>query len=102
MEPVLVLEDYIDLLRRTSGRVIMLSACIYNECLSEYNINISIRYSHHVADACSAQTLMDGVQQRISQNLSFIMDPLGIRVCSVAVGPLDPDQVDTKHPQIQD
>lgn len=35
MEPILVVEDYIDLLSKTSGRVVMLSACSHDECLGE-------------------------------------------------------------------
>ncbi len=36
MEPILMVEDYIDMLKKTSGRVIMLSICLYNQCPCEY------------------------------------------------------------------
>ncbi len=34
--------------------------------------------------------LLDGVHQRVAQNLSYILDPLGVRVCSVSIGQFDP------------
>lgn len=48
-----------------------------------------ISMSNNLAAVCAPHRLLDGVQQRMAQNLSYILDPLGIRVCSVAVGPLE-------------
>ena len=92
MEPVLVVEDYVDLLRKASGRVVMLSTCAQPECTGQCErrfITEIALITHVIPAVCAPPTLLDGVQERLSHNLSFILDPLGIRVCSVSVGPLE-------------
>ncbi|KAJ3551531.1 hypothetical protein NM688_g4648 [Phlebia brevispora] len=78
IEPILVVEDYVDLLKKTSGRVIMLSVCTHDGCLAPQ----------------TPHRLLDGVSQRVAQNLSYVLDPLGVRVCSVTIGSFEPSSDD--------
>lgn len=48
MEPVLVVEDYIDLLSKTAGRVIMLSACVHNERSGARFVRVAGRTAHPI------------------------------------------------------
>ncbi|KAI0341758.1 hypothetical protein BDW22DRAFT_1358624 [Trametopsis cervina] len=70
MDPVLVIEDYIDMLALAAGRVVFLTHGPL-ECY-----------------LCRPVALLDGVIQRIAQNMSQQLESVGIRVCSISVGPV--------------
>ncbi|KII88670.1 hypothetical protein PLICRDRAFT_41875 [Plicaturopsis crispa FD-325 SS-3] len=71
-EPVLLLRDYIKLLRKSAGRIIMVSGC------SDSSIT--------GIDLCSP---MDEARRSIARTMNFELEPFGIKVVSVVAGPLD-------------
>lgn len=69
-EPVVVVQDYIELLSEAAGRVIVVSSCSHRDPTDN-----SLAYS----------TL--GVRQSIIQYLSDQLEPYGIKACMVTTGP---------------
>jgi len=71
-EPIVMFQDYIDMLARVSGRIIMLSTC-------------SDTVSSHLFPLSSA---FDGIQRSVAQYLGQQLDFYGIKLCTVATGPV--------------
>ncbi|KAH8106767.1 hypothetical protein BXZ70DRAFT_1027556 [Cristinia sonorae] len=71
-EPIVIFQDYIEMLARVSGRIIMVST-------SSDPIN-----SHHNLFTSA----FDGIQRSISQYLAQQLNFHGIKLCTVSAGPL--------------
>ncbi|KAI0687130.1 hypothetical protein BC835DRAFT_1550884 [Cytidiella melzeri] len=70
IEPILVIEDYIDMLSEASGRVVLLS------------------HGQRECYLCRPVSLLHGVGQQIAENLGHLLRNVGIRVAFISVGPV--------------
>jgi len=71
-ELVLIIQEYIRLLQKSSGRIIVVSGCSESRFLSGSGFN----------------SLLDDARRSIAHTLSSELAPLGIKVASVLSGPL--------------
>lgn len=94
MESILVIGNYVEMLAQASGRVLMLSYR-YGGCYCTCHFGpLDCKVPMAFPTVCSPITLLDGVIQRVGQNLARRAEALGIRVCSVSVGPLIRSNID--------
>ncbi|TCD66681.1 hypothetical protein EIP91_001035 [Steccherinum ochraceum] len=72
-EPIVMFQDYIDMLSRVSGRIVMVSTS-------------PSAISSNIFPLSSA---FDGIQRSVADYLGRQMDFYGIKLCTVSTGPLD-------------
>jgi hypothetical protein len=92
-ELVLIIQEYIRLLQKSSGRIIVVSGCSESRFLCEYV------HRHYVAGfqppidlnliaGSGFHSLLDDARRSIAHTLRSELAPLGIKVASVLSGPL--------------
>jgi len=69
-EPVLIIQDYIRLLKKSSGHVIIVSGCSQGRFLSRYGFN----------------STLDDTRRSIAHTFGSELEPLGIKVSSLVSG----------------
>jgi len=103
-EPVLIIQEYIRMLKKSSGRIIVVSGCSQGRFLCEsIHRDQGDHAANHLTAGSGLNSILDDARRSIAHTFSCELEPFGIKVTSLVSGmlaiPIMPTQriLDEQH-----